>query len=208
MAARIVGSVAWKECSTAWSGCNRPLSAGAAAAPIEPRAAITRSTNTAPKPCAVSKKSSRNSWRFSNACVTPRTRRNSTNSWPSTGVPPTARNRRSSESGEPHPPRSEAGEALASFLDDGAAAQPLDRFRIIAELAQHRFGVLALIGGRAQLAGLRVAAHMDRLADHLLRTEFRVADRLRDPEMLDLWVGKGLVDRIDRPARHAGFVEL
>jgi hypothetical protein len=34
-----------------------------------------------------------------------------------------------------------------------------------------------------------------------------VADRLGDPEMLDLRVSKGLVDRIDRPAWHAGLVE-
>src|ERR1700759_3808825 len=67
--------------------------------------------------------------------------------------------------------------------------------------------MLALIGGRAQLAGLRVAAHMDRLTDHLLRTELWMTDRLGDPKMLDLRVGKGLVDRIDRPARDARLVE-
>ena len=73
-------------------------------------------------------------------------------------------------------------------------AKPGDRFRIIAELAQHRLGVLTLIGGGTQLVGLRIAAHMDRLADQLLRTELRVADRLGDPEMLDLRVGESLVD--------------
>ena len=67
--------------------------------------------------------------------------------------------------------------------------------------------MLALLGGGAQLVGLRVAAHVDRLADHLLRAELRVSDRPGDPEMLDLRIGEGLVDRIDRPARHAGLVE-
>ena len=30
---------------------------------------------------------------------------------------------------------------------------------------------------------------------------------LRDAEMLDLRIGEDLVDRVDRPARHAGLVE-
>src|ERR1700724_2354598 len=78
-------------------------------------------------------------------------------------------------------------------------AKPGDRFRVVPELAQHRFGVLTLIGGGTQLVGLRIAAHMDRLADQLLRTELRVADRLGDPEMLDLRGSKGLVDRLIGP---------
>ena len=66
-----------------------------------------------------------------------------------------ARNRRPSEQGcrlPPHPlntlRRRRAGEARYRLL-------------VVPELAQHRFGVLALIGGRAQLVGLRIAAHMD-----------------------------------------------
>ncbi len=63
------------------------------------RPATARSTNTAPKPCAGSKRSSASSWNFSTACATPRTRPNSTNSWPSGAAVPTAphRVRRSSE---------------------------------------------------------------------------------------------------------------
>src|SRR6516164_3204726 len=121
----------------------------------------------------------------------PRTRRNSTSSWPNTaGL--TARRR------SPRP-------ASPPASDDAALTQSLDRRGVVAELAQHRFGVLALIGGRAQLVGLRVEAHMDRLADHPLRSELGVIDWLGDAEMLDLRVGKGLVDRVDWPARHAGL---
>src|ERR1700726_2074310 len=47
------------------------------------------------------------------------------------------------------------------------------RRRVVAEFAEDRVRVLALIGGRAQFVGLRVEAHMDRLADHLLRAELR-----------------------------------
>src|SRR6516162_8500835 len=50
--------------------------------------------------------------------------------------------------------------------------------------------------------GDRWQRRMDRLADDFLRTELGVAYRLGDAEMLDLRVGKGLVDRVDRPARH------
>jgi Protein of unknown function (DUF2852) len=46
-----------------------------------PRAGIAHLTNTAPRPCAVSKKSSASSRNFSTGCATPRTKRNSTNSW-------------------------------------------------------------------------------------------------------------------------------
>ena len=41
---------------------------------IAPRPATAPLTNTAPKPCAGSKKSSASSWNFSTACATPRTR--------------------------------------------------------------------------------------------------------------------------------------
>ena len=34
-----------------------------------------------------------------------------------------------------------------------------------------------------------------------------MGDRLGDPEMLDLRVGKGLLDRVDRTTGHAGLVE-
>ena len=48
---------------------------------------------------------------------------------------------------------------------------------------------------------------MDRLADDLLRPELGVVDRPGDAEMLHLRVGEGLVDRVDRAARHADLVQ-
>src|SRR5271166_2990595 len=89
--------------------------------------------------------------------------------------------------------------------DDTPRVQLGDRSRIVAELAQHRLGVLALVGCWAQFVGLRVAAHMDRLADHFLRSELGVVHGLGDAKVLNLRIGKGLVDRIDRPARHTDF---
>jgi len=47
-----------------------------------PRAATTHSTNTAPRPCAASKRKSASSRNFSTACARPRTRPSSTSSWP------------------------------------------------------------------------------------------------------------------------------
>src|SRR5437764_1276536 len=83
------------------------------------------------------------------------------------------------------------------------AVQLLDRGGVVAEFAQHLVGVLALVRGRAQPLGLREGAHMDRLADDVEGADFWVIDRPPDAEMLDLRVGEDLVDRVDRPARHA-----
>src|SRR5579872_5168322 len=46
-----------------------------------------------------------------------------------------------------------------------AGVQIGDRRLVVAELAQHVVGVLAEIGGRAELRRLRGAGHVDRLAD-------------------------------------------
>src|SRR5579875_495213 len=96
---------------------------------------------------------------------------------------------------------------MVSSSDDAARAQIGDRVIAVAELAQDRIGVLAELGGRAQRFGLRRAAHIDRLADDADRAELRVVDRPRHCEMLHLRIGKDLVDRIDRPARHADLVQ-
>src|SRR5262249_47964262 len=105
-----------------------------------------------------------------------------------------------------HPRPSQRGcEARPSASNGAVRAQPRDRRRIVAELLQDHISVLALIGGRTQFIGLWVTAHMDRLADDFLRSELGMAHRLGDTEMLHLRVGKGLVDRIDRSARHTGL---
>src|ERR1700732_1951726 len=87
-----------------------------------------------------------------------------------------------------------------------AGAQLGDGRVVIAEPAQYLLGMLTEVRGRAQFCGLRRASHVDRLADHFDRPEFRMIDRTGHFEVLDLRVGKGLVDRIDRPARDADLV--
>ena len=66
--------------------------------------------------------------------------------------------------------------------------------------------MLAGLGRMHKCIGLRIAAHVDRLADHFLRAVFRVIDGFGDAEVLHLRVGKHLVDGVDRAARHARFV--
>src|SRR5260221_818214 len=76
----------------------------------------------------------------------------------------------------------------------------------IAELVQNGVSVVTGIWARRnQLA--RRPAEGDRLTHQFDRAENRVLHRLRDTEMLYLWVGKHLVDRIDRAARHPGSVK-
>src|SRR6266481_2970748 len=89
---------------------------------------------------------------------------------------------------------------------DRTGAQIGDRGIVVAELAQHLARVLAEVGRWAQLVGLGCAGHVDRLADGLQRAELWMVDRPRHFQMLDLRVGEGLVDRVDRPARHTDFV--
>src|SRR6266851_6373466 len=102
----------------------------------------------------------------------------------------------------------ERSEAISrSRSDDTLFMKRGDRRGIVAEFAQHFLGVFALVRGRAQLVRLRVAAHMDRLADDVEGAELRMIDRAADAEMLHLRIGKDLVDRVDRSARYAGLVE-
>src|SRR6516162_11638661 len=84
--------------------------------------------------------------------------------------------------------------------DDGSGTQIGDRVVTVAEPAQHLVGVLAEVRGWAQFFGLGSAGHIDRLADGLQRSELWMVNRAGHLEMLDLRVGEGLVDRIDRPA--------
>ena len=73
--------------------------------------------------------------------------------------------------------------------------QPLDLGVVVAELAQHLGGVLAL-RGRCGDDVARRAAQRHRLAE-----VGDVADLLHDAEVLHLRIGERLVDRVDRPAR-------
>src|SRR5947209_6434445 len=91
-------------------------------------------------------------------------------------------------------------------LNDFTGAQIGDRRVVVAKPAQYLLRMLTELGGRAQLFRLRRAGHIDRLADGLDRAELRVIDRPRHFEVLDLRVGKGLVDRVDRAARDADLV--
>src|SRR5262245_30849878 len=114
-----------------------------------------------------------------------------------------ASSRRGTEPSPNHP----ANGPSEPTSNDAAPAQFRDRRAVVAKLAQNCIGVLALVWGGAKLARLRVAAHVDRLADNLLRTELGMTDRSGDPQMPDLRIGKGLIDRIDRAARYADLAE-
>src|SRR5579863_2808440 len=72
--------------------------------------------------------------------------------------------------------------------DDAVAPQPRDRSRVVAEFGQDRLGVLAEIGGGAELFRLRVAAHVNGLADRFQGAELRMVDRPGDAEMPHLRV--------------------
>src|SRR6516165_2530733 len=92
------------------------------------------------------------------------------------------------------------------WSDDIAGAQIGDCGVIVAEFVQYLVGVLAEVGCRAQLFGLGSAGHIDRLPHHLDWAELWMVDRPRHFEMLNLRIGKGLVDRVDRPTRNADLV--
>src|SRR6059058_3805664 len=92
-------------------------------------------------------------------------------------------------------------------LDDALRLEPGDRRRVITQFAQHFVSVLTLVRGRAQPVGLRLAAHMDRLADDLVAADLGMVDGLRHAEMLYLRVFPRLVDRVDRAARDTRPVE-
>src|SRR4051812_46364393 len=83
----------------------------------------------------------------------------------------------------------------------------LDDFRLAeSELLQNLIGVLADIRRpRRDLA--RGARQRERLADQAELAAVGACRLLRDAEVPDLRVGKHLVDRVNRPARHAGLVD-
>src|SRR5476651_860685 len=68
-----------------------------------------------------------------------------------------------------------------------------------AEFLEHFIGVLADLRRRGDDLARR-ARQRDRLADEGLHAAVGPGGVLRNAEMLDLLVGKGLVDGIDRPA--------
>src|SRR4030081_2254949 len=82
-------------------------------------------------------------------------------------------------------------------------AQASDLLGAVAELLEHRAGVLAEVGRRrVQLA--RRARQRERLAD---QRGLALLHRLRPAGTRDPGVGERLVDRIDRSARDARLVE-
>src|SRR5262249_17798920 len=104
------------------------------------------------------------------------------------------------------PPVTRAALPLAAMSDHSAGAQFLDLLRADAEALQHGIVVLAEIRRRLELPGLRRGSEVDRVADHLDLAELGMLDAARDAEMLDLRLGEGHVDRVDRPGRHARLV--
>ena len=85
--------------------------------------------------------------------------------------------------------------------------QRLDLVRAKPELRQHLLGLLAEFRRpRRHLA--RGARQRHRLADQADVAVLRIGHVLRDAEMFYLGVVEHLVDRIDRPAGHAGGVEF
>src|SRR6185436_5161119 len=87
---------------------------------------------------------------------------------------------------------------LGAQLADLVLAEP--------ELGQHLVGVLAEVRRRRHDVARR-ARERDRLThevDHLL---LLIAHAACDAEMLHLRIAERLVDRVDRPARHAGLVQ-
>src|SRR6266404_6325728 len=100
-----------------------------------------------------------------------------------------------------------AAMVFPSGSNDAAGAQAFDGFVVEAQARQHIVCVLAEFRAGTELLGLRRGAEIDRLADDLDVAELGMMDRLGDAEMLDLRLGEGLVDAVDRPARHAGLVQ-
>src|SRR4051812_2318197 len=100
-------------------------------------------------------------------------------------------------------PRNDARSVSRSASDRVGLAQGGDLLCAVAELLEHRAGVLAE-RGRRRVELARRAREPERLAD---QRELALFHRLRHADMLDLRVGEHLVDRIDRPARHPRLVE-
>src|SRR5665213_1946470 len=100
--------------------------------------------------------------------------------------------------------------ALGSLMRSDRAGRPQigDVGLVVAEIAQDLVAVLAEVGGGVAHAGrFRRLHHVDRLADDLQFAEPLVIHRPRHFEVLDLRVGEGLVDRVERAARHADLVQ-
>src|SRR5258708_30627064 len=77
---------------------------------------------------------------------------------------------------------------------------------VIAKFPQYCVVVLAAFGSCGAQAR-RGSAQFHRLTDEIESAEHRMLDRLRDAEMLDLRIGKDLVNRVDRSARYASTIE-
>src|SRR5438477_13197739 len=84
-------------------------------------------------------------------------------------------------------------------------AQSGDLAWLESELLEHAVRMLA-DRGRPRNEPARRPRQSHRLADELHHLAL-LFDRLRDTEVLDLRIRKGLVDRVDRAARHAILVE-
>ena len=91
-------------------------------------------------------------------------------------------------------------------LDRAGRSEPGNVGRGISELLQNLVGVFAILRRAAHQAARR-AAERERLPDQIDLAERRRTDTLRDLKMANLRIGEGLVDRIDRAARNARFVE-
>src|SRR5262249_22209685 len=74
-----------------------------------------------------------------------------------------------------------------------------------AELGEHLFGLLAELRRPCRHLA-RCPRQREGLADQADLPVLVIRNVLCDAEMLDLGIGEHLVDRIDRPARHAGGV--
>src|SRR5438270_1818222 len=92
-------------------------------------------------------------------------------------------------------------------LDHAARPQVRDGFRTMAEAAQNLVCVLTELWRRPVFVRLRRLGEIDRLTDDPDVPEPWMPRALRNAEMLHLRLRKGLVDRVDRPARNARIVQ-
>src|SRR5216684_160080 len=91
--------------------------------------------------------------------------------------------------------------------DHAAGLERVDRLAVVAQARQHLVGMLAELRRGPELLGLRRVGEVDRLADHLDVAELGMLHRPGDAEIFHLRLGEGLVDGVDRPARHARLVQ-
>src|SRR5262249_55696721 len=91
----------------------------------------------------------------------------------------------------------------AASSDRVGLAQRRDLLGVEPEFLEHRVGVLADAGRRGDELARR-ARHCEGLPD---QRELAVLHRLRHRDVLDLGIGKHVVDRVDRPRRDARLVE-